>query len=61
MADEIDRANDYVEAIREAAIASRKSAIIDPGQPGECDWCGRDTPRLVRGLCAPCRDELGVE
>jgi len=61
MADDIDRANEHAERLREEALARRDRATLEPGKPGECEWCGRDTPRLVRGLCAPCRDELGVE
>jgi len=33
---------------------------IEPGEPGECAECGEHSQRLVRGVCAPCRDELGL-
>lgn len=56
--DEIDFANDQVQrgnAYREAA-ARRAAAEIPAGEPGECDNCGERMPRLVGGICAPCRD-----
>lgn len=56
MADEADRAQEQEEFERETMIASARSAHFVPGEPGECDRCGQDMPRLVAGLCAPCRD-----
>lgn len=56
MADEADRAQDQEEFQREAMIRSALSTPFVPGEPGECDRCGEDMPRLVGGLCAPCRD-----
>jgi len=59
MADDIDRANDFAEAHRERSIAAARQPIA-AGQPGECDGCAEDSPRLVLTagmlLCAPCRD-----
>jgi hypothetical protein len=58
MADEIDRANERAEADTERAIAAaRKGADIPAGEPGDCDFCGEWSGRLVRGACAPCRDK----
>jgi hypothetical protein len=31
-------------------------AAVPVGVPGECEQCGGDSPRLVGGRCAPCRD-----
>lgn len=45
--------------IQEAAdIAGirRKAAAIPVGTPGECDLCGEESGRLVRGVCARYRD-----
>lgn len=56
MADEADRAQAHEELERDAMIRSAVSAPFIPGEPGECDRCGDDMPRLVGGLCAPCRD-----
>jgi hypothetical protein len=56
MADEADRAQLNEELEREAMIRSAASAPFVPGVPGECERCGDDMPRLVGGLCAPCRD-----
>ena len=62
MADEIDRANDLAEATTERAIAEARNqaASIPPGEPGDCDFCGELTGRLVKGACAPCRDTRGL-
>jgi hypothetical protein len=56
MADEADRAQAQEEWERETMIASARSAPFVPGEPGECVRCGDDSPRLVSGQCAPCRD-----
>lgn len=56
MADEADRAQAQEEFEREAMIASARAARFVPGEPGECSRCGDDSPRLVGGQCAPCRD-----
>jgi hypothetical protein len=31
---------------------------FEEGTPGQCEYCGYDSKRLVRKVCAPCRDEL---
>jgi hypothetical protein len=56
MADEADRAQLQEEWERATMISSARAAAFVPGAPGECDRCGEDMPRLVGGLCAPCRD-----
>jgi hypothetical protein len=58
MADEIDIANDRAEADTSRAIAAARSgaANIPAGTPGDCDFCGEWTSRLVGGVCARCRD-----
>jgi len=58
LADEVDIANDYAERMREAALQSI-IRDIPKGAPGECDECGNETARIVNGLCARCREELG--
>jgi len=58
MTDEIDIANERAEELRQAALNAPRPAMV-PGQPGECDECGEHRARLVGGLCAPCREELG--
>ena len=60
MADIIDIANDTAEAETDRAIAAARSeaAQIPAGEPGECDLCGEWTGRLVKGVCAPCRDRM---
>lgn len=56
MADEADVANDYAERwLKDALTANRPE--IPEGRPGDCEWCGEYTPRLVKRACARCRDE----
>lgn len=59
MADEIELANENVAMETESAVAaaSREAARIPAGSPGQCYECEEPSPRLVAGLCAPCRDE----
>lgn len=40
-----------------AAEFRRAASMIPSGEPGDCCRCGEDSPRLVRGVCAPCRDK----
>lgn len=62
MSDEIDKANDYVETIKEAEIRRiRKAAQIEIGEQGECDLCGEWSGRLINGICAPCRDRYKLK
>ena len=58
MADEADKTADRMEVEEAANIAEicRKAAAIPKGEQGECDKCGEDMPRLINGICAPCRD-----
>jgi hypothetical protein len=53
MADEVDRATEIADAQLTRSIAA---ARVPVGAPGECDDCGDNSPRLVHGRCAPCRD-----
>ena len=59
MSDEIDQQQER-DAVLDS-IALRKvrdqAAAIPQGEPGICEWCECDSPRLVRGACAPCRDK----
>lgn len=59
MADEADQASvdtERFEALSLAAIREA-AAAIEPGVQGECSRCGEEHPRLVRGVCPPCRDK----
>lgn len=58
MADIIDTANDQRDKEEAFRIQSARdqAAKIPIGTPGNCDFCGEWTGRLVRGACAPCRD-----
>jgi hypothetical protein len=55
MADEVDRATEIADAQLTRSIAAARVAV-PVGAPGECDDCGDNSPRLVHGRCAPCRD-----
>lgn len=59
MADEIDSANDIAQAERDRATreAQIRAEQIPIGAPGDCDFCGEWSGRLVGGACAPCRDK----
>lgn len=58
MADEVDLLDESTEREKAWAItnAQRVASMIPIGEPGQCRHCDEDSPRLVGGLCAPCRD-----
>ena len=58
MADAIDDANAMAALHLDQSLAASlaAAAAIPAGVPGECSDCGGDSPRLVNGLCAPCRE-----
>lgn len=55
MADEVDRATEIADAHLAHSITAARAAV-PVGVPGECNDCGDDSPRLVHGRCARCRD-----
>jgi hypothetical protein len=55
MADNADMANDFAEQHLERSLRAATQPV-PAGEPGECRQCGDDSPRLVHGRCAPCRD-----
>jgi len=58
MPDFIDQSDERQAVLEEARIANlRRHAQLEPGAPGECEYCGEQSPRLVRNACAPCRDK----
>lgn len=56
MADIADAAAERVDAYHELALRRVLSIPVAAGEPGECSECGEDSPRLVGGRCARCRD-----
>lgn len=60
MPDEIDQCQEFQHFHNEALVkkAIADGASIPTGIAGECKNCGEQSPRLVGGNCAPCRDEL---
>jgi len=59
MSDEADYGSEreQEDTARAVAAARATAANIPKGEPGECVQCGEDSPRLVAGVCAPCRDK----
>lgn len=57
--DELDMTQERIDMLLAADIAElqKKAASIPKGEPGECEKCGEDSPRLVNGVCARCRDK----
>ena len=55
MPDEVDIANDQIQAETDALV-QRAARPISPGNPGDCELCGEWFGRLINGACAPCRD-----
>lgn len=62
MVDEVDKAVEGMEIVEAAKLRSIQAAAkaIPAGQPGECELCGEYFARLVRGVCALCRDKRGL-
>jgi hypothetical protein len=56
LADSTDEKSAYILEADVQAVRNR-AAAIPRGEPGECDKCGEESPRLVGGHCAPCRDK----
>jgi hypothetical protein len=58
VADQADLAVEREVPLVEAGLAAARAnaAAIPAGVPGECESCGDDSPRLVAGWCALCRD-----
>ncbi len=59
MADDVDVTGDRIAAEQEARDRLRGPDPYKPppGTAGECDLCGESSPRLINGVCAPCRDK----
>lgn len=58
MPDEFDRIQEREEGILDLQVqAQRAKPRMAKGEPGTCKMCGEDSPRLVGGVCAPCRDK----
>ena len=59
MSDEIDlqQERDAEPERRRLQAIRSQAAAIPVGEPGICEWCDCESPRLVGGACAPCRDK----
>ena len=58
--DEADKAQERIDEFLDDAIEAARGDIPE-GVPGECDFCGEWTGRLIGGACAPCRDRYGLD
>ncbi len=58
--DELDLAQEREQIFRDSAIA-QTAREIPQGTPGDCEWCELNSPRLVRGACAVCRDAFRLD
>jgi RNA polymerase-binding transcription factor DksA len=60
MSDEADIAGEYVAKLQEAGIdqVRRAASNIPAGYKGYCKECGEYSKRLVKRLCARCRDHF---
>ena len=56
MSDEVDQTTERMERESELRRFYQPFAL-EPGEAGECQLCGEQSARLVRGACAPCRDK----
>ncbi len=58
MADIADQTDERTEVQISADVAAirQKAQTMEQGEPGECEKCGEEMPRLVRGVCCRCRD-----
>ena len=57
MADVVDQAQERQEQI-EALALNKPRYELPKGLAGECKKCGEESPRLIGGACAPCRDKF---
>lgn len=55
MADQMDMAADISDFYLQRSIRAARQPVPE-GVEGECQECGDDSPRLIGGRCAPCRD-----
>lgn len=58
-ADHLDRAADLAERER-AVLVAQPRPMLPAGQPGECQECGHQRPRLINGICPFCIDGRDV-
>lgn len=63
MADICDLAQEVIEQQlqRDLHNAGVGSYELPPGKPGDCEYCGEWSGRLVEGACAPCREHYRLD
>lgn len=57
MPDLADEASAVENVFLQEALSRINHDDLDPGVQGDCDLCGEWSGRLIRGICAPCRDK----
>lgn len=61
MPDIADMAQDIIEQEAERTLQKARTPFtLAAGEPGECEYCGNGSLRLIDGICAPCRDSRGL-
>lgn len=60
MADGADIANDQAQAFLDQTLEQHKRYELDPGKPGDCEYCGDWFGRLIGGACGFCRDKYDL-
>jgi hypothetical protein len=57
--DDADRAQSDIDKLGKSDVdrVRTRASLIPNGEPGECDYCGEQSLRLVCGNCARCRDK----
>lgn len=62
MADDVDQLLERESFIEQARIraAMKKADEMPKGEAGDCKMCGEYFARLVKGVCARCRDKNGL-
>lgn len=56
-----DQSMELEEFHLKVALDRHASRTIDAGLPGECEWCGEFSERIVRRACPRCRDEFKLD
>ena len=57
--DDLDYAQKNIEDTENLGIKKATAMVrsMPKGEQGDCELCGRYSPRIVYGACAPCRDK----
>ena len=59
--DMADQSTELEELHLKVALSKHASYTIEAGSPGECEWCGEFSERIVRHACPRCRDKFKLD